>query len=123
MPPILLPTVVGCFGPRPPARRRLVALPGIEPGCPGGRWILSPLRLPVPPEGPSSRRAVCSMDCYPACERDRGEIEQLRSAPETQARPVRARNRFRRGKSPRNVRHGACCVGGTTLSVIRRAET
>src|SRR5256885_575250 len=52
MPPILLPTVVGCFGPRPPARRQLVALPGIEPGCPGGRWILSPLRLPVPPEGP-----------------------------------------------------------------------
>src|SRR5439155_16476944 len=31
-----------------------MALPGIEPGRPCDRWILSPLRLPVPPEGLSA---------------------------------------------------------------------
>jgi hypothetical protein len=33
-----------------------VALPGIEPGRPEGRQILSLLRLPVPPEGRRARR-------------------------------------------------------------------
>src|SRR6266566_9700381 len=47
--------------PRAPAaseRRRLItnaapemAVPGIEPGRVLPRWILSPLRLPVPPDG------------------------------------------------------------------------
>src|SRR5262245_34851895 len=31
------------------ASTMLVPEPGIEPGCPGGRGILSPLRLPIPP--------------------------------------------------------------------------
>ncbi len=30
-----------------------VAPPGLEPGSPCGGWILSPLRLPVSPEGPA----------------------------------------------------------------------
>ena len=25
---------------------------GVEPICPCGRWILNPLRLPIPPRGP-----------------------------------------------------------------------
>src|SRR5919205_4047720 len=50
--------------PRAPARRerrRLitaapeVAVPGIEPGRVLPRWILSPLRLPVPPDGRQRR--------------------------------------------------------------------
>src|SRR5207237_2340721 len=44
-----------------------VALPGIEPGRSCDRWILSPLRLPVPPEGQrarehSRRHFSCPMD-------------------------------------------------------------
>src|SRR4051812_17785072 len=89
--------------------RRLVALPGIEPGCPGGRWILSPLRLPVPPEGPSSRRAVCSTDCYPAFERDRGEIEQPWGGWPPSVRRDRAGSRSAGENLPEK--------GGTTLAV------
>src|SRR3954464_2793330 len=44
--------------PAPMAMRRLIkrvapemAVPGIEPGRVLPRWILSPLRLPVPPDG------------------------------------------------------------------------
>src|SRR3954453_21858162 len=48
--------------PAPMAIRRLikrvapeVAVPGIEPGRVLPRWILSPLRLPVPPDGLEGR--------------------------------------------------------------------
>ena len=27
----------------------MVPGPGLEPGCPCERWILNPLRLPIPP--------------------------------------------------------------------------
>lgn len=45
------------LNPHPWARpkRRLVPGEGLEPSHPRGRWILSPLRLPIPPPGPRFR--------------------------------------------------------------------
>ena len=45
---------------------RLVPGPGIEPGRPRGRRILSPLRLPVPPSGLERVRSLRDGDASAA---------------------------------------------------------